>query len=91
MTTEEQATGNIVRLECRLTFVLTVDKDSYKIDGRQMTDQEIRDYEHDKMKDQPSAVQEMYEQVGYADENLIETSVRVTFEEVQPDDGESPA
>jgi hypothetical protein len=80
-----------VRLECRLTFVLFVDMDSYKIDGRQMTETEIRDYEHDKMKDQPSAVQEMYEQVGYADENLIETSVQVTFEEVSQSDRESPA
>lgn len=83
-----------VRIERTLRFVLVVDLASYQVDGRQMTETEIRDYEHAKNEDKAASVQDMYEVVGFANDDTIETTTRVTFEETVVLDGDhsvSPA
>ena len=79
--TDSPDVKKFVRVERSLRFVLVVDLDSYQVDSRQMTETEIRDYEHAKNEDKAASVQDMYEVVGFADDDTVETTTRVTFEE----------
>lgn len=85
----------MVRVERTMRIVIEVPTTDYKDydgnppvkgqsdEGRQMTDQEIRDYELDKLKDPdgvPEVIQEMYENAGFSNPPP-ELTCRVEFME----------
>jgi hypothetical protein len=80
--TDSPDVRKVVRIERTLRYVLLVDMESYQGEGRQMTETEIRDYEHGKNEDKADSIQDMYESVPFAEQDTIETTTRVTFEEV---------
>jgi predicted transcriptional regulator len=91
VSTDSTAPRKVVRIERTLRYVLFVDMESYQVDGRQMTETEIRDYELNKNEDKSDSVQDIYESVPFADQNTVETTSRVTFEEVAGDEPQPTA
>lgn len=74
-----------VVLRYKLDLEAHVDMSSYIEDGRQMTEDEIRDYEMKRLEDGPEFVQDIYETAGLvdmSDPRRFQRTVQVTIEDV---------